>query len=79
MNLVIGILLFGLGVITFFAWLSDLVPFFKGVVVFSLLGWGALAIVIGASKLRARAQFQRAKNDAPSPAESESEGASSEA
>ena len=78
MNLVIGILLFGLGVITFFAWLGDLVPFFKGVVVCSLLGWGALAMVIGASKLRAKAQFQRSKNDAPSVAESDVEGASSD-
>ena len=69
MNLIAGILLFALGVIALFAWFVELVPFFKGLLVCSLLGWGAVAVVIGVAKMRARAHLAKAKMDEKSEAE----------
>ena len=69
MNLAIGILLFGLGVIALFAWFAELVPFFKGLIVCSLLGWGLVGIVVGLAKLRAKSHLDKAKADKPSEAE----------
>ena len=69
MNLIAGILLFGLGVIALFAWFAELVPFFKGLLVCSLLLWGAVAVVVGVAKLRAKRHLSRAKADEVSAAE----------
>lgn len=69
MNLIVGILLFGLGVIALFAWFGELVPFFKGLLVCSLLLWGVAAIVVGVAKMRAKWHLARAKTDEKSEAE----------
>ena len=66
MNLVIGILLFGLGLVTLVAWFGEMLPFLKGLLVCSLLFWGAVAMVVGATQRRSRAQLERAKADEPS-------------
>ena len=63
MNLVIGILLFGLGLVALLGWLGELVPFLKGVLVLSLMFWGAIAIVIGIAQRKSRGQLERAKKD----------------
>lgn len=69
MNLIAGILLFGLGVIALVAWFGELVPFFKGLLVCSLLLWGAVAIVVGVSKRRAKRHLADAKTDGKSETE----------
>ena len=69
MNLVIGILLFGLGIIALFAWLGELISFFKGILVLSLLFWGAIAVVVGLAQRKSKARLDKAKKDAPSPGE----------
>lgn len=66
MNLVIGILLFGLGLITLVAWFGEMVPFFKGVITLSLLFWGAVALAVGIAQRKSRTQLARAKRDQPS-------------
>ncbi len=66
MNLVIGILLFGLGLVTLVAWFGEMVPFFKGVLVCSLLFWGAVAMIVGVAQRKSRAQLDKAKRDEPS-------------
>ena len=63
--------MFGLGIIALLAWFADLLPFFKGVVVCSLLFWGTVGIVVGLAKLRAKNHLAKAKADAPSEAERE--------
>ena len=69
MNLAIGILLFGLGIIALFAWFAELVPFFKGVLVCSLLMWGAVGIIVGLATRRAKTHLDKAKTDGASEAE----------
>ena len=69
MNFVIGILLFGLGIIALVSWFTALVPFFKGVLVCSLLLWGAVAIVVGVAQKRAKRHLADAKVDEKSEAE----------
>ena len=69
MNLIVGILLFGLGVIALFAWFGELLPFFKGLLVCSLLAWGVAAIVVGVAKMRAKRHLSKAKVDEKSEAE----------
>ena len=69
MNLIAGILLFALGVIALFAWFAELLPFFKGLLVCSLLLWGVAAIVVGLAKLRAKRHLAAAKADGESEAE----------
>ena len=69
MNLIAGVLLFALGVIALFAWFAELVPFFKGLLVCSLLGWGAVAVVVGVAKARAKRHLAAAKSDEVSEAE----------
>ena len=61
--------MFSLGIIALFAWFAELLPFFKGVLVCSLLLWGAVAIVVGLAKRRARGQLEKAAHDKPSRAE----------
>ena len=63
--------MFSLGIIALFAWFAELVPFFKGVLVCSLLLWGAVAIVVGIGKRRARAHLAKAARDKPSQAETQ--------
>lgn len=63
MALAIGFLLFTLGAVTFYGWLPEMVPFLKGLVSFSLLFWGLLALVVGFSERRAKTQFERAVRD----------------
>ena len=63
MNLAIGILMLVLGVIAFVAWFAELVPFFKGLLVCSLLLWGVAGIVIGLAKMRAKGHLDKAKVD----------------
>ena len=71
MNLIAGILLFTLGMIALVAWFGELLPFFKGVLVCLLLGWGAVAIVVGVAQLRAKRHLAKAKGDEKSEAETE--------
>jgi hypothetical protein len=63
MALAIGFLLFLLGAVTFIGWLPDTVYFLKGLVSFSLLFWGFLALVIGYSQRQAKRDFERAVRD----------------
>ena len=71
MNLIAGILLFGLGIIALIAWFGELVPFFKGILVCSLLLWGAVAVVVGVAQKRAKRHLADAKVDEKSVAETE--------
>ena len=71
MNLVAGILLFGLGIVVLIAWFAELLPFFKGLLVCSLLLWGVAGIVVGLAKLRAKQHLADAKTDEKSDAEGE--------
>lgn len=73
MNLVIGIVIFILGLAALFAWFADLVPFFKGLLVCSLLLWGIVGIVVGLAQRRAKNHLSRAANDQPSEEESREE------
>ncbi len=72
MNLAVGILIFGLGIIALFAWFAELVPFFKGLLVCSLLLWGAVSIVVSLARRRANGHLSKAKADAPSEVEAKS-------
>ena len=69
MNLVTGILLFVLGVIALIAWFAELLPFFKGLLVCSLLLWGVAGMIVGVAKLRAKRHLADAKADEKSDAE----------
>lgn len=69
MNLAIGILMFGLGIIALVAWFAELVPFFKGVLVCLLLLWGIVGIIVGLAKRRAKGHLAKAKTDEKSEAE----------
>lgn len=71
MALVIGFLLFLLGLVAFWGWLPATLPFLKGLVAFSLLFWGAVAMLLGVSERKAKREFRAALNDQPSPAEAE--------
>ena len=71
MNLIAGVLLFGLGIIALIAWFGELVPFFKGILVCSLLLWGAVAVVVGVAQKRAKRHLADAKSDEKSAAEME--------
>ena len=63
MALAIGFLLFLLGMVTFIGWLPETVYFLKGIVSFSLLFWGFLALIIGYSQRQAKRDFERAVRD----------------
>lgn len=63
MALPIGILLFILGVVAVWAWWSVLLPFLQGLVAFSLLFWGLIAIIIGYSERKARRECNAAMED----------------
>ena len=73
MNLVIGILMFVLGIFALVAWFAELIPFLKGVLVCALLLSGFVCIVVGFTKKRALAARTKAANDQPSLAESNAE------
>ncbi len=62
--------MFGLGIIALFAWFGELVPFFKGVLVCSLLLSGLVGLVAGLAKRRAKGHLAKAKVDEKSQAES---------
>lgn len=63
MALPIGVLLFILGVVAFKAWWPVTFWFLQGVVAFSLLLWGGLAILIGISERKAQSDFNAAVRD----------------
>ena len=69
MNLAVGILMFVLGIITLVAWFSELIPYFKGVLVCALLLSGIVGILVGVAKLRAQQTLAKAARDKPSSAE----------
>ena len=72
MNLAVGILMFILGLITLVAWFSELIPYFKGVLVCALLLSGIVGILVGVAQLRAQRTRTKAAHDKPSPAEKSS-------
>ena len=63
MGIAIGFLLFLLGAVTFVGWLPETFYFLKGMVSFSLLLWGFLALLMGISERRAKKQFEKALRD----------------
>ncbi|HEX9997591.1 MAG TPA: hypothetical protein VGB45_10635 [Abditibacterium sp.] len=63
MGMAIGFLLFLLGAVTFVGWLPETFYFLKGMVSFSLLFWGSLALLMGISERRAKRQFEKALGD----------------
>ena len=63
MSLAIGFLLFLLGIVTFIGWLPETFYFLKGMVSFSLLLWGLLALLMGVSERRAKRQFEKTLGD----------------
>lgn len=69
MGLAIGFLLFLLGLVACWGWADATVPFFKGLVAFSLLFWGFIALLLGYSERKAKSEFQAALGDEKSPAE----------
>ncbi len=71
MGLAIGFLLFTLGLVTFWGWLPATLPFLKGLVSFSLLFWGFIALLSGYSERKAKREFAAALRDEKSPDESE--------
>lgn len=79
MGLAIGFLLFLLGLVAFWGWLPATLPFLEGLVAFSLLFWGFIALLIGYSEHKAKREFTAALRDKKSPAEAETETDSDEA
>lgn len=75
MGLAIGFLLFVLGLAACWGWADATVPFLKGLIAFSLLFWGFIALLLGFSERKAKREFQAALNDEKSPAETASSGA----
>ncbi len=69
MGLAIGFLLFLLGLVAFVGWLPATLPFLKGLVAFSLLFWGFIALLLGFSERKAKLEFQAALKDEKSPLE----------
>lgn len=70
MVILIGCIMFFLGVVAFVAWLPMTFYFLQGIVAFSLLFWGLLAMIVGYSERKARREYQTALDDedgAPSP------------
>jgi hypothetical protein len=63
MALPIGLLLFILGIVAVIAWWSAVFPFLQGLVALTLILWGALAILIGISERKAKADFEAAVRD----------------
>ncbi len=69
MGLAIGFLLFTLGLVAFWGWWPATLVFLKGLVAFSLLFWGFIAVLLGYSEHKAKREFSAALQDGPSPAE----------
>jgi hypothetical protein len=63
MALAIGFLLFLLGLVTTIGWWDPNFVFLKGLVSFSLLFWGLLALLMGYSERKAKREFAKAVND----------------
>jgi cytochrome c biogenesis protein CcdA len=69
MGLAIGFSLFVLGLVTFWGWMPATLDFLKGMVAFSLLFWGFVAMLVGFSERKAKREFNAALQDRPSPVE----------
>ncbi len=63
MALALGIVLFLLGAATFYLWLPATLFFLQGLVSFSLLFWGLVALLLGISARKAKRELSRAKHD----------------
>lgn len=63
MALAIGFLMFLLGLVTFVGWLPETFWFLRGLVSFSLLFWGLLALLMAYSERKAKREFKKAVND----------------
>jgi len=63
MGLAIGFLLFLLGLVALWGWWPATLVFLKGLVAFSLLFWGFIALLLGVSERKAKQEFQAALND----------------
>ena len=66
MALIVGLLLILLGAVALFVWFAELVVFFKGLIVFSLLLWGTLSLLVGYASLKSKRNLKDALADAPS-------------
>lgn len=58
-----------LGLAAFWGWWPATLVFLKGLITFSLLFWGFIALLLGVSERKAKRQFQAALKDGKSPVE----------
>ncbi len=75
MALAIGFLLLLLGMVAYYAWLPATFYFLQGLVAFSLMFWGTLALLLGVSERKAKREFERALHDKTEVSESQTSDA----